>query len=217
MKKFNLIILVLVCLVTHVTAQNETEPIRYNKNGSFVSVHLTNGAFLAKGLLWKVTEDTLEFVNPEYRKQFYKKVPVIKIHYSELSELKTTPRGAIKKGMLAGAAIGFASGLAVGIGTTENPEPYTKTVTSGGGCFLIFCIPESTSVVEVDEPRDAGTVILKTLFLTSLGTFIGGILGNSAAIEEKTFGSKEKYQALVPELKKQAFWGTADVKTKKKN
>ncbi len=66
--------------------------------------------------------------------------------------------------MLAGAVIGLASGLAVGMATTENPDPYTRTETSPEIFFLFICVPSSTYEVEVDEPRDAGTVIIKTLY-----------------------------------------------------
>jgi len=216
MKKLILIISALIFLENQTFGQAANESARYNKRGSLVSISLTNGAELGKGLLWKVSEDTLEFVNQDLKNKnhYLENVPSIKLHYSEIKELETTPRAAIKKGMLAGAVIGLASGLAVGMATTENPDPYTRTETTSEICFLFICVPPSTYEVEVDEPRDAGTVIIKTLVLTGLGTLIGGILGNSASIEESIMGSKEKYQALVPELKKQAFWGPPEVNRK---
>lgn len=219
MKKISLLLLLLIICESHLLAQDEARDLRYNKKGSWVWVSLTNGAVLGKGLLWKVTEDTLEFASLEYKNKNHnlEEVPTLKLHYSEIKELKTTPRAEIKKGMLAGAAIGFASGLAAGIATTENPDPYTKTETSPEFCLLFFCVPASTYEVEVDEPRDAGTVVIKTLILTGVGTLVGGILGNSASIEEITEGSKEKYLSLVPELQKQAFWGSVEGKVKEKN
>ncbi len=195
MKKLILIVSVLIFLENQTFGQAENGSPRYNKRGSLVSISLSNGAELGKGLLWKVSEDTLEFVNQDYKNKnhYLENVPSIKLHYSEIKELETTPRAAIKKGMLAGAVIGLASGLAVGMATTENPDPYTRTETTSEICFLFICVLPSTYEVEVDEPRDAGTVIIKTLVLTGLGTLIGGILGNSASIEESIMGSKEKH------------------------
>lgn len=217
MKKLILIISVLVCLEYQTFAQKGNEAFQYNKMGSLVWISLNNGAVLGKGLLWKVSEDTLEFVNLYYKNKNPNlvKVTSLKLHYSEIKELKTTPRVAIKKGMLTGAAIGLVSGLAVGMATTENPAPYTVTKTSPEFCFIL-CFPASTYNVEVDDPRDAGIVIIKTLIMTGVGTMVGGILGNSAAIKETTEGSKEKYQALVPDLMKQAFWGPPEVYLKNK-
>lgn len=215
MKKIGIIILVLIFHEIQAFAQAASESHRYNKNGSVVWISLNNGAVLGKGLLWKVTSDTLEFVSPGEKSKYYKEVPVLKIHYSDIKELKTTPRAAIKKGMLTGAAIGFATGLVVGLATTENPDPYTIKETTPELCFLIFCSPAKTYDVTIDEPRDAGTVIAKTLILTITGTIVGIIKGSSEAIEGKIEGSQEKYQALVPELKKQAFWSPADLQSKK--
>lgn len=213
MKKIGIIILVLIFHEIQAFSQAPPEPYRYNKNGSLVWISLNNNVLLGKGLLWKVSGDTLEFVNLEDKSKYYKEVQVLKIHYSEIKELKTTPRAAIKKGMLTGAAIGFAAGLVVGIATTENPDPYTKSQTTPGSCFL--CFPQGTQYVLVNEPRDAGLILLKTLALTVVGTIVGTVKGNSAAIQGKIEGSKEKYQALVPELKKQAFLSPEDLQPKK--
>lgn len=216
MKKFTLVTFILIYFGHSVYAQESIDNQSYNKNGSMVWISLTNGAFLGKGLLWKVSMDSLEFISQEFKNQNLNRVPILKIHYSEIKVLKTTPRAAIKKGMLTGALIGFASGMSFGMATTENPDPYTKTEMTSGGCLLFVCIPPSTYTVEVDEPRDALTVIIKTLGITALGTVVGLVIGNKYSIEGEIDGSREKYQALVPELKKQAFWGTMEVKAKKK-
>lgn len=215
MKKLFWIILVIFLFETLAHSQVLNENHQYNKKGSYVWVSLMNGAVLGKGLLWKVSEDTLEFVNQEYKNKYLPEVPVLKIHYSEIKELKTTPRAAINKGMFTGAAIGFSLGLATGIATTENPDPYTKTEISPEFCLLYICVPASTYTVEVDEPRDAGTVIIKTLAMTAIGAVVGLAIGNKGSIQENLDGSREKYQALVPKLKNQAFWICPNIETEK--
>lgn len=198
-------------------AQESEKRYRYEKKGSLVWISLMNGAVLGKGLLWKVSEDSLEFVNLEYknRSHYLPTIPTLKLHYSEILELKTTPRGAIKKGLISGAAIGLVSGLAVGFATTENPDPYTVQRTSNGLCFIL-CIPGSTYDMVIDESRDAGVVMVKTLVMTGLGALIGGIMGDKNSIEEKIEGSREKYLALVPELEKQAYWSLISAEPKPK-
>ncbi|MBC6368587.1 hypothetical protein [Algoriphagus sp. AK58] len=216
MKVYLIPFLMLILFTVHSYGQEKSEPVRYNKNGSLIWISLTNGAVLGKGLLWKVSEDTLEFANLEYknRHHYLENIETLKLHYSEIKELKTTPRAAIKKGMWTGAALGLASGLAVGLTTTKDPEPVTYQQSSQGICLLFICTGPSTYTMVEDEPKDAGIVILKTLVFTGIGALVGGILGNSAAVEEQLDGSKEKYLALVPELKSQAYWGTQKAKSK---
>lgn len=217
MKNLVLPFLIFLCFCGLVQAQTENGKNQYNKNGSFVWISLTNGAVLGKGLLWKVIEESIEFVKLEDRKKFVNEMPILKIHYSEILEIKTTPRQAIKKGAVVGAAIGFATGLTVGLATTENPAPYTITETSPEFCLLFICFPADTYDVVVDEPKDSGIVILKTLAFTIVGTIVGIVKGNAIAVEEKIEGSQDKYLVLVPELKKQAFWSPSPMKIKKKN
>ena len=86
MKKLILIVSVLIFLENQTFGQAVNESARYNKRGSLVSISLSNGAELGKGLLWKVSEDTLEFVNQDYKNKnhYLENVPSIKLHYSEI-------------------------------------------------------------------------------------------------------------------------------------
>ncbi|MDX5339238.1 MAG: hypothetical protein LPK25_09430 [Cyclobacteriaceae bacterium] len=217
MKKILLTYLSVFGYLGIVNGQIETEPWQFNKNGSLVWIELTNGANLGKGLLWKVAEDSVHFVEySNFSKDIqYDEPPILKVHYSEIAYLRTVPRKAIKKGMMIGGAIGMAVGLGVGFGTTENPEPKTVPVQTNGGCLLVFCIPSGTYYVVEDEPKDAGTVLFKTFAITAVGVIAGAILGNSKAIKSRIDGSREAFYALSTELENQAFWITSEnVKSK---
>lgn len=190
-----------------VLAQENGDTFEFNPKGSRVYIRLTNGAELGTGLLWKVTEDSLEFANTDIKKL---KIPIrgldiLKLHFSQIREIKTSSPQAVNKGMLLGALVGLASGTALGIATTPNPEPYMSQQYVPGFCFIL-CFPGSVVEVPVDEPRDAGEVILKTLVVTAVGAVVGAVLGSTSNIKETTDGSKEKFVALVPELKKKAYW-----------
>ncbi|WP_026950195.1 hypothetical protein [Algoriphagus mannitolivorans] len=200
-----------------VYGQIETEPLQFNKNGSLVWIELTNGASLGKGLLWKVAEDSIHFVEySNFSKDIqYDEPPILKVHYSEIAYLRTVPRKAIKKNMMIGGAIGAAMGLGVGLGATENPEPKTVPVQTIGGCIFVFCIPSGTQYIVEDEPKDAVTVLLKTFAFTAVGVITGAILGNSKAVKSRIEGSREAFYALSKELESQAFWiSSENVKSK---
>lgn len=218
MKKCLLSCIVVFGYLGIVHGQIEPDPLLFNKNGSLVWIDLTNGASLGKGLLWKVSGDSIHFVEfSNFSKDIqYYDPPILKVHYSEIAYLRTVPRKAIKKGMLIGGTVGMAVGLGVGLGTTENPEPKTVAVHSSGGCLLIFCIPPSTHYIVEDEPKDAATVLIKTFAFTAVGVLAGALLGNSKAVKSRVDGSQEVFYAMAKELESQAFWISSEL-VKSKN
>lgn len=201
------VLLIGFCQPDPVLAQENEDSFEFNPKGNRVYIKLTNGAELGTGLLWKVTEDSLEFANTDIKKL---KIPIrgleiLKLHFSQIQEIKTSSPQAVNKGILIGALVGLASGTALGIATTPNPEPYMSQQYVPGFCFIL-CFSGSVVEVPVDEPRNAGEVIVKALVVTALGAVVGAVLGSSSNIKETTGGSKEKFMALVPKLKKKAYW-----------
>mgnify|MGYP006181808453 CR=1 FL=1 len=209
MKASFTISLTFLLLIWHVqTGKVHAQDVQFNAKGSQVWIKKKDGKETPRGLLWRVTEDSVIVAETELKsiKAPVQGLKLTGIHYSEIERIKIQPMKAGQKGMLLGALVGLGVGVGVGFGTTENPDPITTTRRSPDICLLIFCIPGEDYQYTEDPPRNAGAVIAKILIGVGVGALVGGVIADSSFKKFQIQGSESEFQKSFSELDKKAFW-----------
>jgi hypothetical protein len=163
----------------------------FNKAGRQVRIVETNGQKHQRALLYKVSKDSLYYVETNLKtlSAHYPDLEIKSLHYSDIDTLVTQKNKPGAKGAVIGGVIGFAAGMAIRAATYD-PDPITKFVVaiSGG---------ESTHY------------FMSGLLGASAGVAIGAGIGVIAKKKWIIGGSKENFEKVILLLDERAYWNRA--------
>lgn len=160
----------------------------FNKAGRQVWIVETNGQKHQRALLYKVSKDSLFFVESNLKTlaAHYSDLEIKSLHYSDLDTLVTQKNRPGAKGAVIGGVIGFAAGMAIRAATYD-PDPITQVVVilTGG-----------------EGPYYFGAGLLGAAVGVAAGAGIGSIAKKKWIIN----GQESNYQNIILELDKRAYW-----------
>ncbi|MDP2039949.1 MAG: hypothetical protein Q8S14_00630 [Algoriphagus sp.] len=160
----------------------------FNKAGRQVWIVETNGKKHQRALLYKVSKDSLFFVESNLKtlSPQYADLEIKSLHYSDIDTLVTQKNRPGAKGAVIGGVIGFAAGMAIRAATYD-PDPITKVVVilTGGESAHYF---------------------MSGLLGASAGVAIGAGIGAIAKKKWVIGGNKENFEKALLLLDERAYW-----------
>ncbi len=192
----------LLTLANQTFAQVEIKDgLYFNKAGRQVWIVKTNGAKLERGLLWKVDKDSVFVVITNQKKVTQANISfkVEGIAIEEIDEIKTNQTTPGKRGLFTGMTLGFIGGLVgASVVPMEDPPPKTYSIPS----LLIFGPPLTYTYYPEPDRNVFGTA----MFGMIAGGFAGTVIGLSSNKKFEINGSQKKYEEVILELDKRAYW-----------
>lgn len=171
--------------ISQITVQ---DGLYFNKGGRQIWIVGTDGGKAARGLLFKVSKDSVFFIETKLKTLTPQTsgFELKRLHYSQIDTLVTLKNKPGAKGAVAGGLIGFAAGIAFRAATYD-PDPITQVVVilTGG-----------------EGPYYFGAGLLGAAVGVAAGAGIGSIAKKKWIIK----GKESNYQNVILELDKRAYW-----------
>jgi len=170
------------------TQTRSSDGLYFNRGGRQVWIVDTDGQKTSRGLLYKVSKDSIYYVETSLKTitpQTSSLAPK-RLHFSQIDTLVTLKNKPGAKGAVAGGLVGFAAGIAIRAATYD-PDPITQVVvilTGGEGPYYF----------------GAG------LLGAAVGVAAGDVIGSIAKKKWIINGQESNYQNIILELDKRAYW-----------
>ncbi|GMQ29814.1 hypothetical protein [Algoriphagus confluentis] len=190
-KTIGLLIGMLIWVITAFSQVLVKDGLYFNPAGRQVWIMDMQGKEYPRALLYKVSKDSLFLVETMSKKMTSKSVPteIKRIHYSQVKSLVTLRKSPGKQGALVGGIIGIPLGIAINAATSNSVESAPVV----GPVFSEM----------IDQPS---SVMVSILFGAGVGAGLGALVGGMAKKNWELDGSFEKFQAIILDLDKRAFW-----------
>jgi hypothetical protein len=180
--------LVLGFSISGKTQISSNDGLYYNRGGRQVWIVGTDGQKTLRGLLYKVSRDSVYYVETHFKTitPQTSSLELKRLHYSQIDTLVTLKNKPGAKGAVAGGLVGFAAGIAIRAATYD-PDPITQVVVilTGG-----------------EGPYYFGAGLLGAGVGVAAGAGIGSIAKKKWIIK----GQESNYQNIILELDKRAYW-----------
>ncbi|GMQ24244.1 hypothetical protein Aoki45_09260 [Algoriphagus sp. oki45] len=201
-KTIGLLIGMLIWAITAFSQVLVKDGLYFNPAGRQVWIMDMQGKEYPRALLYKVSKDSLFFVETLTKKLTSESIPteIKSIHYSHVKSLVTLRNSPGKQGALIGGILGVPMGIAMNAATSNSVE----SAPIVGPVFSEM----------IDQPS---SVMVSIIFGAGVGAGLGALVGGMAKKNWEMDGSFEKYQAILLDLDKRAFWSRTSGKGKSVN
>lgn len=176
-------------LIGQVDAQEMArEGLYFNKGGRQVWIVEMDGKKTSRGLLIKVSNDSVFYAETTLKtiSAETSRLKIKSLHFSQIDTLITRKNRPVAKGAVAGALIGFVSGIIIR-GVIYEPDPITQ--------FLVTYTGGETTYSFV-----AG------LLGATAGVAVGAGIGSLAKKKWIIKGQYSNYEKYILDLDKRAYW-----------
>ncbi|WP_139352674.1 hypothetical protein [Algoriphagus sp. A40] len=165
----------------------------FNKAGRQVWITGTDGQKTSRGLLLKVSQDSVYFTETRLKSITAQTtgLEIKRLHYSQIESLVTIRNRPVGKGAAVGSLIGFVSGMLIHAATFESEaDPVSQIYAESGGDSALF--------------------IGSGFFGATAGVAVGAGVG---ALSKKKWiikGLESNFKEALPDLDKRAYWNRSN-------
>ncbi|GAB2490830.1 hypothetical protein [Algoriphagus taiwanensis] len=201
-KTIGLLIGMLIWVITASSQVLVRDGLYFNPAGRQVWIMDMQGKEYPRALLYKVSKDSLFFVETMSKKMTSESVPteIKSIHYSQVKSLVTLRNSPGKQGALVGGILG----IPLGIGINALADQTVESTPVLGSWFV--------------DAYDQPSMVFGSFVLgAGIGAGVGALLGGLAKRKWEIDGFYERYQEAILDLDKRAFWSRTAGKRRSSN
>lgn len=184
MKSFKLIVLIFLCSLNSLVAQDNYKKIKIYK----IWVALNNQPLVIRGVLYEVKDSSIIVTNSHYKKDYsINNFTRTELNFKEIKKIKISRKGRFLRCILNGTVIGFAFGAFIGLSSKD-----TGGSSSG---FEVF--------------SDEEMVFMLGGVWAAQGMIIGALIGSSK-VKAPVYGDYHNFEANKYKLRNYSIRGQLD-------